>query len=73
MNIATENILQPPENLPIYRILTGLDDTKFCVRVSEALKLGYQLYGSPALTFNGVNVIVAQAIIWNKKDTYEKL
>ena len=27
MNIATENILQPPENLPIYRILTGLDDT----------------------------------------------
>ena len=65
--------MQPPENLPIYRILTGLDDTKFCVRVSEALKLGYQLYGSLALTFNGVNVIVAQAIIWNKKDTYEKL
>ena len=73
MNIATENILQPPENLPIYRILTGLDDAKFCVRVSEALKLGYQLYGSPALTFNGVNVIVAQAIIWNKKDTDGKL
>lgn len=73
MNVATANILQPPENLPIYRILTGLDDAKFCIRVSEALKLGYQLYGSPALTFNGVNVIVAQAIIWNKKDTDGKL
>ena len=72
MNIATENILQPPENFAIYRILTGPDDAKFCVRVSEALKLGYQLYGSPALAFNGVNVIVAQAIIWNKKDTDEK-
>ena len=73
MNVATANILQPPENLPIYRILTGLDDAKFCIRVSEALKLGYQLYGSPALTFNGVNVIVAQAIIWNKKETDGKL
>ena len=57
----------PPQNLPIYRILTGPDDVKFCIRVSEALLLGYELYGSPALTFNGVNVIVAQAIIWNKK------
>ena len=58
----------PPQNLPIYRILTGPDDVKFCIRVSEALLLGYELYGSPALTFNGVNVIVAQAIIWNKKE-----
>ena len=65
--------MQPPENLPIYRILTGLDDAKFCIRVSEALLLGYALYGSPALTFNGVNVIVAQAIIWNKKETDGKL
>ena len=73
MNVATENILQPPENLPIYRILTSPDDAKFCVRVSEALKFDYQLYGSPALTFNGVNVIVAQAIIWNKKETDGKL
>ena len=64
---------KPPNNLPIYRILTGADDAKFCLRVSEALLLGYELYGSPALTFNGVNVIVAQAIIWNKKETYGKL
>ena len=39
--------------LPIYRILTGVDDAAFCHRVSEALALGYELYGSPAATFNG--------------------
>jgi len=55
---------QPPDNLPIYRVLTGPDDANFCRRVSEALALGYTLHGSPALTFNGESVIVAQALIW---------
>lgn len=54
----------PPDGLPVYRILTGPDDAAFCRRVSEALALGYLLYGSPAATFNGQAVIVAQAIIW---------
>ena len=54
----------PPNNLPIYRLLTGPDDHNFCHRISGALVLGYKLYGSPALTFNGANVIVAQALIW---------
>ena len=54
----------PPDGLPSYRLLTGLDDAAFCHRVSEALALGYELYGSPAVTFNGKEVIVAQAIIW---------
>ena len=54
----------PPQGLPTYRILTGPDDAAFCRRVSEALALGYRLYGSPAATFNGTNVIVAQALIW---------
>ena len=43
----------PPDGLPRYRLLTGKDDAGFCRRVSEALALGYQLYGSPAATFNG--------------------
>jgi len=55
---------QPPEGLPVYRILTGPDDASFCRRVSAALEQGYLLYGSPAATFNGESVIVAQAIIW---------
>jgi hypothetical protein len=54
----------PPDGLPTYRILTGPDDAAFCHRVSEAIALGYMLYGSPAATFNGENVIVAQALIW---------
>lgn len=54
----------PPDNLPTYRVLTGPDDAAFCRRVSEALALGYELYGSPAATFNGERVIVAQAIVW---------
>ena len=43
----------PPDGLPRYRILTGVDDDAFCHRVSEALELGYVLYGSPALTAKG--------------------
>lgn len=54
----------PPDNLPRYRVLTGPDDVAFCHRVSAALELGYALHGSPALTFNGERVIVAQALIW---------
>lgn len=54
----------PPDNLPTYRLLTGPDDASFCRRVSDALALGYVLYGSPAATFDGERVIVAQAIIW---------
>ena len=53
-----------PNDLPVYRLLTGPDDDSFCRRVSEALALGYVLYGSPAATFDGKRVIVAQAVIW---------
>jgi hypothetical protein len=49
--------------LPSYRVLTGPDDDAFCWRVSEALELGYQLYGSPGVAFDGDRVIVAQAAL----------
>jgi hypothetical protein len=55
---------KPPDNLPVYRLLTGPDDTAFCQRVSEALAMGFVLHGSPAATFNGERVIVAQAVVW---------
>lgn len=51
------------EDLPRYRVLTGPDDDAFCWRVSEALDRGYELHGSPSVTFNGERVIVAQALI----------
>ena len=59
-----EQISQPPDGLPTYRVLSGPDDAAFCHRVSEALALGYELYGSPALTYDGERVVVAQALIW---------
>ena len=50
-----------------YRVLTGPDDVTFCERVSEALRSGYILHGSPSVTFNGERVIVAQAIVLDEQ------
>lgn len=49
----------------LYRYLTGPDDSNFCKRVSEALNTGWQLYGSPTLTFDAVHgrVICGQAVV----------
>jgi len=58
-----------PDGLPTYRVLTGKDDAAFCHRVSEALALGYRLHGSPALSFNGQHVVVAQALLWPDNDS----
>lgn len=57
----------PPSGLPSYRVLTGPDDETFCRRVSEDLALGYQLHGGPAVTFNGGEVVVAQALLWARE------
>ncbi|MGH3728396.1 MAG: DUF1737 domain-containing protein [Micromonosporaceae bacterium] len=46
-----------------YRLITGLDDSEFCQRVSQLLDEGYELYGSPAITYNGSRAIVAQALV----------
>ena len=58
----------PPDGLPVYRVLTGPDDAAFCRRVSEAIALGYRLHEGPAVTFNGGQVIVAQALLWAGAD-----
>ncbi len=47
----------------VYRYLTGKDDVNFCAKVTKALNEGYELYGSPTMTFNGVGVIVGQVIV----------
>ena len=49
-----------------YRMLTGIDDSAFCQKVSDALNDGYELYGSPTMTFDGKNVYVGQAVILKK-------
>ncbi|MDQ8937224.1 DUF1737 domain-containing protein [Acinetobacter rudis] len=48
--------------MKVYRYLTGKDDSSFCARVTQALNEGYELYGAPTMTFNGIDVIVGQAI-----------
>jgi len=50
-----------------YRLITGKDDSNFCKRISDLIDQGYELYGSPSCTFNGVDVIVAQAVIYKSK------
>lgn len=58
--------------MKVYRYLTGKDDVlQFCARVTQALNEGYELYGSPSLTFNGTDVIVGQAIIKEVQDESE--
>jgi hypothetical protein len=52
-----------PEEKLSYRLITGPDDRTFCERISTALAEGYVLHGSPAATFNGTAVIVAQALV----------
>jgi hypothetical protein len=48
-------------------LLTAPDDDVFCDRVSEAISSGWRLYGSPAATFDGTRVIVAQALVWHEQ------
>lgn len=50
-----------------YRLITGKDDSSFCERVSKLIDEGYELYGSPAVTFNGKDVIAAQALVISEK------
>jgi hypothetical protein len=54
------------DRYPRYRVLTGADDDRFCQRVSEALDLGYELHGGPAITSIAETVYVAQALVWLK-------
>ena len=49
-----------------YRMLTGIDDSAFCQKVSDALDDGYELYGSPTMTTKGANVYVGQAVVLKK-------
>jgi hypothetical protein len=56
-----------PDYTKPYKMLTGIDDSEFCDKVSRHLNNGYELYGSPTSTFNGKNVIVGQAVVLKKK------
>lgn len=63
-----------PENLKNYVLLSGRDDAEFCQRVSDRMDQGYELYGSPAMTFNVLRgyPMVSQALVLKKKSKSKK-
>jgi hypothetical protein len=58
--------------MKLYSFITGPDDEAFCKRVTERLNSGWQLYGTPSLTFNGKTVIAGQAVIKEAKGEYHQ-
>ena len=52
-----------------YVLLTGRDDAAFCQRVSDRIDDGYELYGSPSLSFNWrkLQPWVSQALVLKQK------
>jgi len=46
-----------------YKLLTGIDDSNFCQRVSDHLDAGYELAGAPTMVVKGSTVYVGQAIV----------
>ena len=47
----------------IYRFLSGVDNSEFCQRVSDALADGYLLYGSPVMVMDKDVRMVVLAVI----------
>jgi hypothetical protein len=50
-----------------YKLLTGIDDSAFCQKVSDHLDAGYELYGSPSITSKGSQIWAAQAVVRKHK------
>jgi len=58
------------KGMTVYRYLTGPDDVSFCHRVTQALSMGWSLYGSPTLTYDAAKgrVICGQALTKDVED-----
>lgn len=50
--------------MKLYRFITGVDDSEFCHRVTQALNKGWTLSGSPSLTYDATRgaTICGQAV-----------
>ena len=53
------------ETQRVYRLLTDVDASEFCHRVTEALSKGWTLYGSPSYAFDAKEGVMkcAQAVV----------
>jgi len=56
--------------MKLYSYLTGPDDESFCKKVSAKLNNGWELYGSPSLTFDGKRIIAGQAVVKDVEGEY---
>lgn len=50
--------------MKLYRFITGIDDSEFCHRVTQALNKGWALSGSPTMTYDATrgSTICGQAV-----------
>lgn len=57
----------------LYRLLTGTDDAAFCHKITKALDDGWELHGSPSVTFNAENnqTVCAQAVTKDVMGAYQ--
>lgn len=55
-----------------YRLLTEDDTSEFCHKVTQALSLGWQLYGDPQYAFDAASgkMRCAQAVVKETKQDY---
>ncbi len=58
--------------MKLYRYITGPDDSQFCHRVTQALNKGWELAGSPTLSFDPVkgHTVCGQAVTKEVDGTY---
>lgn len=55
-----------PQSSDVYKLITGKDDAEFCYKITKVLSEGFELYGSPTMTFNGDNIVLGQAVVKKK-------
>ena len=55
-----------PNSNESYKLITGKDNADFCDKITQLLGEGYELYGSPTMSFNGDHIVVGQAVTKKK-------
>lgn len=60
--------------MKLYRFITGVDDSEFCHRVTQALNKGWTLQGSPSLTYDATKgrTICGQAVVKEVDGEYSR-
>ena len=57
-----------------YRFITDDDSSEFCLRVTEALSNGWELYGEPKMTYDNEKRVMrcGQVVIKKSSKEYSK-